>query len=159
MAHIKNIPEQGKVRFEWVGSKKPNLQITQSYGLCMHKGKVCIIKDEGDWTLLGGTVEEGEDPKDTLIREIWEEANLKTNEAELLGYQIATHLDKPSPLFGNKHAQTRWLVHVTPKPLTKDPCTNTIWTRKFVELDELNNILQWGDVLDTIIQKTKQKLG
>lgn len=44
-----------------------------------------LRNDDEKWTMPGGHAEEGEDPRDAAIRELWEESSLKVDEVEFLG--------------------------------------------------------------------------
>ena len=48
-------------------------------GLIFHKGLMLIVKDREDskfWNLPKGQQDEGENPTDTCLREVWEETNV-----------------------------------------------------------------------------------
>jgi 8-oxo-dGTP diphosphatase len=47
-------------------------------GVLFKDGKVLLIKNpSGVWTLPKGLVEEGEEPKETALREVWEETGIR----------------------------------------------------------------------------------
>lgn len=58
-----------------------------SYAVCEHEGRVLLVHDRASdhWTLPGGGVEHGEDPIDTVIRELAEETGLVGRPRQLLG--------------------------------------------------------------------------
>jgi len=62
-----------------------------AYGVCVEGGRVLLARyvspwgDGSWWTLPGGGVEQGEDPFDTVIREIAEETGLDAVVERLLG--------------------------------------------------------------------------
>jgi 8-oxo-dGTP diphosphatase len=68
-------------------SHKKTFQATQkiaAHGFIKNKGKYLVTRRSllndykpGEWDLPGGTIEFGEDPIDTLAREIYEETQLK----------------------------------------------------------------------------------
>src|ERR1700690_659988 len=53
----------------------------QCYGFCFYKGKILIVGYKDHWSMIGGTIEKGENFEETLKREIKEESNM-----EVLGY-------------------------------------------------------------------------
>ena len=47
-------------------SKLLDKNLTQSYGVCLYKGKLLIVKNNGNWSLPGGHLEKGEKPEEAL---------------------------------------------------------------------------------------------
>ncbi|MCK5286027.1 MAG: NUDIX hydrolase [Candidatus Pacebacteria bacterium] len=64
-------------------------KIKQCYAVAFYKGKIVIVHNEEQdtWGLVGGSVEEGEDPNETLVREIKEESNMKVIDFKAIGCQ------------------------------------------------------------------------
>ena len=66
------------------------IEATSCGGVVIYRGKILTLyksyknKYEG-WVLPKGTVEEGEDFKDTAIREVWEEAGVKASIIKYVG--------------------------------------------------------------------------
>ena len=58
-----------------------------SYAVCLDQERVLLVfhRPTSHWTLPGGGVEHGEDPIDTVIRELREEAGLDGRVERLLG--------------------------------------------------------------------------
>jgi 8-oxo-dGTP pyrophosphatase MutT (NUDIX family) len=61
-----------------------------AYAVCIENGRVLLARyvpqdDEANWTLPGGKVEPGEDPFDTVIREVAEETGCDAVVERLLG--------------------------------------------------------------------------
>ena len=86
-------------QFEWRDADTlddiPQERVTQSYAIAFHGDRFVVVNNiqkPGSYTPVGGTVEAGEHPDETLIREIQEESNMKVLEHVLLGYQKVTQL-------------------------------------------------------------------
>ncbi len=99
----------------------PQDRIKQAYAIAFNKDKFLLVNNitkPGSYTPVGGSVEEGENPNDTLIREIQEESNMKVLEYKLLGYQKVTDtsgVEKP-------YYQLRYFAIVEPYgPFISDP--------------------------------------
>lgn len=61
-----------------------------AYALCLDDGRVLLVRAVGPnnsavWTLPGGRVEQGEDPIDTVVREVDEETGMTARVDRLLG--------------------------------------------------------------------------
>jgi 8-oxo-dGTP pyrophosphatase MutT (NUDIX family) len=71
----------------------PKEKCTQHYGVCFINDKFIIGKrgDDGEWGLIGGTIEKGEDFGETLVREVKEEANARVIKWIPIGYQKTTN--------------------------------------------------------------------
>ena len=96
----------------------PREAITQSYGFCFtadgHVLLVCCPPQF--WNLPGGQVEPGEDPADTLVREVAEEACARVIHARFLACQHVW--DPEAPDGRTSHYQTRWWARVEIDPWT-----------------------------------------
>ncbi len=122
--------------------------ITQAYGILFNaKGEILILDQTGDgkWTLPGGTVEEGENPVQTLKREIKEEADAVVKNIKLLGVQKVEDPQNKNPEH-RLHYQARFIAKIS-KLLTRtiDPAKGRIHQRKFVSPKKINNFIKWGN--------------
>lgn len=65
-----------------VDAAPPHRQRVAAYALLVHDGEVLLTRMssrtriEGRWTLPGGGIDHGEDPRDALRREVYEETGL-----------------------------------------------------------------------------------
>jgi ADP-ribose pyrophosphatase YjhB (NUDIX family) len=86
--------------------------LTQCYGLCFTpEGRVVLVSPgERRWTLPGGTVEPGEQPYDTLVRGLAEEACGRVLRARFLACQHVS--DPEAPDGRTSHYQARWWARV-----------------------------------------------
>ena len=59
------------------------------HAFCFYDDKMVVVyaKEKGYWTPPGGGIEKGETIKETVIREVGEETNMKVLHQELIGYQ------------------------------------------------------------------------
>jgi ADP-ribose pyrophosphatase YjhB (NUDIX family) len=114
--------------------------ITQSYGFCFtSSGQVLLVRCEPEfWNLPGGQVEPGEDPTDTLVREVAEEACARVIRARYLACQHVW--DPEAPDGRTSHYQTRWWARVELDPW--EPCHETV-ERRLVEPDAVISTLSW----------------
>ena len=95
-------------------------RITQAYGLCFTgDGLVALVRLPGyGWTLPGGTVEPGEHPADTLVREVREEACARVVRSRYLASQ---HVWDPEGPDGRTwHYQARFWARVELLPWAPD---------------------------------------
>lgn len=61
-----------------------------AYAICVRDGQVLLARSPGpggvpEWVLPGGGMEHGEDPHDTVVREVEEETGYRVEPAALLG--------------------------------------------------------------------------
>lgn len=132
--------------------------VLQSYGICFNdEGKIliglCEGANEGAWALPGGTVEPGENPIDTLHREIMEEVDVVADKIFLIGVQKVDFLDiKRDPEY-----QLRFAVKIKELlPITPDPDNGYLWERKFIDVEEFSNYFPWGAIGEFISKKAKE---
>lgn len=131
----------------------PSLKITQAYGVCFCKGKLVIGQRarNGDWGHLGGHVEAGESPEQTLRREIKEESNMAVLDFAPLGYQIVTN---PS---GQRHLQLRYVCIAQPLgEFVRDPALHDhggISAIQLIEPRDYKRYFDWGEIGDRLMER------
>jgi ADP-ribose pyrophosphatase YjhB (NUDIX family) len=148
--------------FEWYEvdtyEDLPKGSITQCYAVAFYNGKMIVVNNvekPGTYTLIGGSVEEGEDPNDTLIREIQEESNMRVLEYTLLGYQkvIDTRgIQEP-------HYQLRYAALVEPYgPFVSDPA-GKVTEVVLCDPSEYKKYFDWGEIGDEIVSRAVGLMG
>lgn len=65
--------------------------------LCLVTRRAAHVRSPGRWEFPGGKVEEGEDPRDALIREIREELSIRIEAGDFLGRGIASPVSTTRP--------------------------------------------------------------
>lgn len=120
--------------------------IIQVYGFVFDKtGKILIIKIKGNvWCLPGGTPEKYDsDWKDTLTREVNEEANVEIENIQPVGYIVSKSL---SPgVQAREGIALRAVAKI--KAINKrspDPAKGSINQRKFIEPKDFLKYCPWG---------------
>ncbi len=98
------------------GWRPPADLITQSLGFCFTPDRQVVLIDLGDgfWSPPGGTVEPGERPADTLVREVAEEACARVIDCRYLASQHVW--DPQAPTGPTSYYQTRWWARVELDP-------------------------------------------
>lgn len=128
--------------------------ITQAYGVCITNDGMAVILDQkgdGTWTLPGGTVETGEKPVETLIREVMEEADIELDTVVLVGSQKVESE-------GKTYFQTRFVARVTKiLPQTTDPAMGRIHERKLVPVTDITSYVKWGNTGDAMFADALEK--
>jgi len=129
----------------------PRDKIKQCYAVAFNGNKMVIVHNgkKDTWGLVGGSVEKGEDPNDTLIREIKEESNMKVLSYQLIGCQKVVDSRKIQQDF----YQLRYFSLVEPYgPFDSDP---DLTIDKMLEVDpiEYKKYFDWGEIGDAIIKK------
>jgi ADP-ribose pyrophosphatase YjhB (NUDIX family) len=116
--------------------------LTQCYGLCFTPERRVVLVSSGErwWTLPGGTVEPGEQPYDTLVRELAEEACARVLRARYLACQHVW--DPEAPDGRTSHYQARWWARVE---LGEWDPQFEIEERCAVPVEEVLATLSWRD--------------
>lgn len=130
--------------------------LTQSYGICYTKdGKLILGKkpNRPNYNPSGGTIEKGESPEETLIRELDEELSLEVIKYKLIGVQKATNLRTKETVY-----QVRYACLVELKELTPDPDNGELWERYVLDPSKCNKLLQWEDVGDFLAKKSYEMI-
>jgi 8-oxo-dGTP pyrophosphatase MutT (NUDIX family) len=113
---VDDVPRPARFTLMASGWMPPRHLITQALGLCFtSQGLVVMVSWDGDeWTIPGGTVEEGETVEQALVREIAEEACARVRRCR---YLAAQHVADPlNPLGVPSYYQTRWWARVELDP-------------------------------------------
>lgn len=94
----------------------PEQLVTQACGFCFTgSGEVVLVQHhDGYWGLPGGQVETGEQPAQTLVREVAEEACARVTDRRYLACQHVW--DPEAPVGPTSHYQTRWWARVDLEP-------------------------------------------
>lgn len=144
-----------KINIEWydlVGKDLPNLDWHQVYMIGDANGLVpIVIHGEGNpqYNLPGGRREPGEDIIDTLYREAIEELNYKVLDWALIGYQ---KLIEPN-------GDIKYQLRVKAKlekigDFSNDP-GGDVTGHKLVKIDEVNQLINYGEVGEAMIDAAK----
>jgi len=135
-----------EVRYFWHEAPvAAGLEVTQVYGwlLCRATGRVLLQDDEGTWNLPGGTPEAWDgDLKDTLIREAFEENQVRIRRGEIayLGYQ-EVHRPGRAP-----YAQVRMVAEIRKfERRAPDPDGGRTYRRYMTSLSAAPGVLGWGE--------------
>lgn len=133
----------------------PQDKISQCYAIAFHGDKFLIVNNTakaGQYTPVGGTVEPGENPDETLKREIQEESNMKVTSFRPIGYQLVsdtTGVQKP-------YYQLRYFAIVEPiGPFIADPAgkvTEIVHCTK----EDYKKYFDWGKIGDRIIERAME---
>src|SRR5258708_6051809 len=124
----------------------PYEKCKQCYGVCFFGDKTVIGGDEKHWSLIGGTIEKGEDFETTLKREIQEESNMKVLKFLPIGYQQVFNSD------GSDIYQLRFVCEVEPfGEFEKDPAGSVTKIKLIYPID-YKKYFDWGEITDPIIQ-------
>jgi len=118
-------------------------------GFCFdEEGRVCIVweKKKGYWTLPGGGREGGENPEETFVREVKEEAQAEAENIEYFHCVYAKCFDENDVEV--KVSENRICFRYICKlkniqEFVPNKNGHEIDERKFVNLDELPNYITW----------------
>jgi len=118
-------------------------EVNQVYGICFNpEGEMLIIKTKKNWSLPGGTPEQGETFEQTLHREVDEEGDIDIENLTPIGYnKIGQTKNGKKEVF----YQLRYIASITKlKKQTIDPATGIIPKRKFIKPEEFLYYCPWG---------------
>jgi len=127
----------------------PIAKIKQAYGVCFYQGKIVIGKRRKNnaWGIIGGSVEPGETPEQTLSREVREESNMKVIKSIPIGYQAVTAAD------AKMFIQLRYACSVEPAgEFVSDP-DGSIIEIKLIDPLSYKQYFDWGKIGDRIISR------
>jgi 8-oxo-dGTP diphosphatase len=133
-----------EVQYWWHEAPVPaGLEITQVYGylLCPVTARVLVQDDGGVFNLPGGTPEpEDADLVATLVREAFEENQVRVGATAYLGYQ---EVHRPGRA---RYAQVRMAGLIEQfEDRAADPDGGRIYRRLMTSLDAAPGVLGWGD--------------
>ena len=131
------------VRYLWHEVPVPSgVVITQVYGylLCPRTSRVLVQDDEGAFSLPGGTPEpEDADLAATLVREAFEESQVRVGATAYLGYQ---EVRRPGRV---PYAQVRMAGVIEEfAPRAPDPDGGRVYRRLMTSLGTAPSVLGWG---------------
>lgn len=131
------------MRYVWHEVPVPSgLVITQVYGylLCPRTGRVLVQDDDGAFRLPGGKPEPADaDLSATLVREAFEENQVRVGAAAYLGYQ---EVRRPR---GVSYAQVRMAGVIEEfAPRAPDPDGGRVYRRLMTSLGTAPSVLGWG---------------
>ncbi|EKD49693.1 MAG: hypothetical protein ACD_63C00070G0011 [uncultured bacterium] len=145
------VQKSGSITYTWYETDKfPKVwPITQAYPFCFNSvGKLLIVQSKRGglhWTLPGGMIEKGESSIDALKREAWEEANVRLEDIQFMGYQEVAGK-------GEIFYQVRYFAVVKMmSKLTADP-DGDIVVRRFINPKDFSKYLKWGKTGEAMIR-------
>jgi ADP-ribose pyrophosphatase YjhB (NUDIX family) len=127
-----------------LGEKK--IQGVHAY--CFYDNKLVLVysEEKGYWTPPGGGVEEGEDVRTAVRREVKEETNMNVLKQRLIGCQ---EIIEPKGVV----SQTRSVCIVEPYgPFVSDP-DGDITKIELIDPKDYKKYFDWGEIGDHIIQR------
>ena len=129
--------------------------VRQAYAFVFDdEGKICVVNvrhNEDGWSLPGGTPEDcDENYEATLIREINEEADLDIKDIKRIGYVIAAPRGEPEKAM----SFIRYVAKVDKiREQTIDPAHGKIPLRKFISVEDFNDVINWGEAGEIQLKK------
>lgn len=108
-------------------------------GVCLAEGGRVVVVRESGWGLPGGRPERDEDWRDTLVREVWEEAGAVVEEARLLGFARGVCVRGHEE--GLVLVQSQWIATVRLEPWT--PEFETVERELLEPLEALERLLEF----------------
>jgi ADP-ribose pyrophosphatase YjhB (NUDIX family) len=127
-----------------LGDKK--IQSVGAYCFCGDKLVLVYSEEKGYWSPPGGRVEEGEDTKTAVQREVREETNMKVLGQCLIGYQ-----DIVEP--GGVVSQTRSVCIVEPYGAFVGDPDGDVTEIALIDPEEYKKYFDWGEIGDHIMSR------
>lgn len=128
----------------------PKEQCTQIRSVCFCDGKMVIGLHGDGWAPIGGTIEAGETPEQTLAREVLEEANMEVIEQVPVSYQKVT--DKE----GKSVYQLRGWCRAKPKGIFVADPDHGVKEIKLIEPKDYKQYFDWGAIGDRIVERAME---
>lgn len=142
------------VTYVWNNELVPlDMDITQVSGILINdEGQVLIYEEGmGKFRIPGGHPLDDEAIEETLIRECLEEVNTEISDIKYVGYQEVIGDGEREP-----YAQVRMVAKIKEmKEESPDVDNGVLYKRLLVNLDDVNNYLNWGKVGDEMIKEVK----
>lgn len=122
------------------------LQAVHAY--CFYDDKIVLVHHAKSGLVpVGGHIEEGETPEQTVVREVLEETNMKVLAQKMIGY-IDIH--EPDRVI----RQTRSVCLVEPYgDFVSDPDNGEVSEIKLIDPVDYKQYFDWGEVGDRIMQR------
>jgi 8-oxo-dGTP diphosphatase len=144
LATVSRVSAVSEIVYFWREAPVPaGLEITQVYGylLCPRTGRVLVQDDGGVFNLPGGTPEpEDADLAATLVREAFEENQVRVGATAYLGYQ---EVHRPGCV---PYAQVRMAGVIGQfAPRAPDPDGGRVYRRLMTSLAAAPGVLGWGE--------------
>jgi ADP-ribose pyrophosphatase YjhB (NUDIX family) len=133
----------------------PLKSMSQVQVCAFHGDKLLIVNNQNKfntYSLVGGSIEEGETSEHCLERELKEESNMRLIDFKLIGYQRCTNLSDPSKA---PEYQIRYFAQVEPiGPFTPD-CDPDGDVTELLEIDPVDykKYFDWGKTSEVIIER------
>lgn len=132
------------VRYLWHETPvAAGLEVTQVYGwlLCPRTGRVLVQDDDGAFNLPGGTPEEWDaDMRATLVREAFEENQVRVGDTRYLGYQEVRRPGRAP------YAQVRMAgILESFEERAPDLDGGRVYRRLMTSLEAAPGVLGWGE--------------
>ncbi|MGM0629369.1 MAG: NUDIX hydrolase [Patescibacteria group bacterium] len=122
------------------------------HALCFYGDNLLVVFSEGkgNWSPPGGSIEVGETPDEAVVREIFEESNMRVIRKELFGYQ---DVFLPSEVL----RQVRFYCEVEPiGDFLFDP-DGDITEIKLIEPERYKEYFDWKEIGDHIMKSAMNK--
>jgi 8-oxo-dGTP pyrophosphatase MutT (NUDIX family) len=122
--------------------------VRQCYAVCFFDNKMVVVysSKNNHWTLVGGSIEEGESYEGCLRREIKEESNMKVLKFKPIGFQFIK-------MEGKEFYQLRYVCIVEPYGDFKFDPDGSITEIKMVNPGDYRQYFDWGEIGDRIVER------
>lgn len=120
-----------------------NRKVSGVHACCFYSDKLVIVyaANKGYWTPPGGGVEEGEDIRSSVRREVKEETNMRVIKHRFIGYQDIT---EPNGIV----TQTRSVC----QPFVSDP-DGDITEIRLIDPKDYKKYIDWGEIGEHIMTR------
>lgn len=135
--------------------------VKQVYGLVFNEqNQLLIVWDKNNWVLPGGGIEEWETMLDTLHREIYEEAAVKIKETGIKPFFFQKVYKQENGEWIYQESQVRYICKLLQQDeFVADPCKGDMFRQKFVDIEKLDEYLDWGETTTLIQRKALNTLN